>query len=131
MSLLQLYILEVQKQLTEVHSNLEASTRELTDVQKRLQASELSERDARRKWAATESAKELVVAEFDAYKRSMQDTLGDLSDNLAEVDVLGAVGGGRVVGDGRGADDEDEEELRVEDLEHIDHRELEEFLKNF
>jgi len=126
---LQHYILEVQKQLSEVHSNLETSTRELVDVQKRLQASELTGREARRKWASSESAKELIVAEFDAFKRSMQDTLGDLSDNLEEVGAVG--GGGGAIGGGREGVEEDVEEFRVEDLEHIDQRELDEFLKNF
>ena len=117
--------MDVQKQLADVHAALEASTRESADFERRLRDAELRGREAGRKLAAAEADKQLVAAEFEVYKRSVQDSLGDLAVRFEEEEE-GAAGGG-----GGGGARRDDDEFDLEDLRHIDHRELEDFLRNF
>ena len=124
-----------------MHSELESSTRQLADAQRRLQAAELSGREAGRKLATVEAEKQLIASEFEVYKRSVQNSLGDLAQNFEEeeqgaagrrlVGGGGGGGGGGGVGGAGGGNHDDDDEFSVEDLQHIDHRELEEFLRNF
>jgi len=130
MESLKSYIVDVQKQLSEAHSALEASTRESADLERRLRSAELSGRETGRKLAAMEADKQLVASEFEVYKRSVQNSLGDIAQHFEEAEGAagGRGGGGRVV---RGEGGDDEDEFSIEDLQHIDHRELEDFLRNF
>lgn len=116
------YVINLHKKLEDQEKDTELICKRLEYANEKNENSEIRRRQFEQIAERMTEARDRVQEEYDNFKRSVENGLGNLNDEIiAEPAIEGVVE----------EDDDEDLELTEEDLDHIDPSELEEFLKNF